>query len=242
MIRRRILVARERMDAGRAPLDERARHYLREVLRLLPGAAVEVFDGLGGCYAGEIDAAFESVLLGPREEAPRAVVELTLVFALARGEKNELVVQKAAELGAARLLPFVAERSVVRLERAKGEERAARWRRIAGEAARQCGRSDVPEVRPPSALGEALSALAPGTRTFAFQPGGRPLAAFAKSGAVAIAAVVGPEGGLGEAEIAACERAGAERASLGPRILRAETAAIVALALLQARFGDLDLS
>ncbi len=237
--RRRILLGPERVDAGRARLDERSRHYLREVLRLAPGAAIEVFDGLGGRYAGEIDAAFQSVVLGPREDAPRPAVEMTLLFALARGEKNDLVVQKATELGAARIVPFVAARSVVRLEGAKGEERAARWRRIAGEAARQCGRADVPEVSPPGTLGAALSALAPGTRTFAFQPGGQPLGAIEKDGAVAIAAVVGPEGGLGEEEVAACERAGAVQASLGPRILRAETAAMVALALLQARFGDL---
>jgi 16S rRNA (uracil1498-N3)-methyltransferase len=237
--KRRVLLGPERIDAGRARLDEGARHYLREVLRLRPGASVEVFDGLGGRYAGEIDATFDAVLLGPREDAPRGPVEVSLLFALAKGEKNDLVVQKATELGAARVLPFIAARSVVRLEPAKSEDRAARWRRIAEEAARQCGRADVPEVRVPTVLEEALAALAPGTRTFAFHPGGEPLKAFPPDGAVTIAAVVGPEGGLSDAEMAACERAGAARASLGPRTLRAETAAIVALALLQARFGDL---
>ncbi len=239
MTARRVLLRSERIDAGRARLDEGARHYLREVLRLAPGAAVEVFDGLGGRYAGEIDATFDAVLLGPREEAPRAPVELALLFALAKGEKNDLVVQKATELGAARLLPFAAVRSVVRLAPAKSEERAARWLRIAEEAARQCGRADVPEVRVPTGLEAALAALAPGTRKFAFHPDGKPMQAFAPDGAVTIAAVVGPEGGLSDTEIEACDRAGASRASLGPRILRAETAAIVALALLQARFGDL---
>jgi 16S rRNA (uracil1498-N3)-methyltransferase len=94
----------------------------------------------------------------------------------------------------------------------------------------------VPEVRAPVPLTEALAALAPGTRAFAFHPGGGRLGGEA---APSLAAVVGPEGGLAEGELAACEAAGAERASLGPRTLRAETAAIVAVALLQARFGDL---
>jgi 16S rRNA (uracil1498-N3)-methyltransferase len=148
----------------------------------------------------------------------------------------DLVVQKATELGVARILPFEAERSVVRLEPARAEERAGRWRRIASEAARQCGRADVPEVAAPAALDRALAALAPGTRTFVFHPGGGTLEAPAPA---AVAAVVGPEGGLTDAEVRACEEAGATRAALGPRVLRAETAAIVAVALLQARFGDL---
>ncbi len=142
------------------------------MLRLAPGASIEVFDGRGGRYGAEIGPGFEWVALGPREVAPPASVEIALVVALAKGEKMDLVVQKATELGVGRVLPFEAERSVVRLEPAKGEERAGRWRRIAEEAARQCGRADVPEVSPPAALARALAALAPGTRTFVFHPGG----------------------------------------------------------------------
>jgi 16S rRNA (uracil1498-N3)-methyltransferase len=232
---RRIHLPPERIVDGRGLLGPEARRYLEGVLRLAPGAQVEVFDGGGGRYEARIEPGFEAVRLGPREQAPPAAVEIALVAALAKGEKMDLVVQKATELGAARILPFAAERSVVRLEPRKGEERAARWRRIAEEAARQCGRSDVPEVRPPTTLAGAISDLAPGTRAFVFAPGGEKLGA----GAPSLAAIVGPEGGLTEAEVRACEAAGAVRAALGPRILRAETAAIVAVALLQARFGDL---
>jgi 16S rRNA (uracil1498-N3)-methyltransferase len=233
---RRIHLPAERIDGARGLLGPEARRYLADVLRLSPGASIEVFDGRGGRYGAEIGPGFEWVALGPREVAPPASVEIALVVALAKGEKMDLVVQKATELGVGRVLPFEAERSVVRLEPAKGEERAGRWRRIAEEAARQCGRADVPEVSPPAALARALSALAPGTRTFVFHPGGGRLDA---GGAASVAAVVGPEGGLTDAEVAACEAAGAVRAGLGPRVLRAETAAIVAVALLQARFGDL---
>ena len=236
MTLRRLHLPPERIDGPRGVLGPEARRYLADVLRLAPGAAIEVFDGRGGRYRAEIEAGFEAVRLGPREAATAAAAEIALVVALAKGEKMDLVVQKTTELGVARVLPFEAERSVVRLEPAKRGERAERWRRIAAEAARQCGRADIPEVRAPSSLEAALAALPPGGRVLLFHPGGGRLEG-ATGGAVA--AVVGPEGGLTDAEVRACEAAGATRAGLGPRVLRAETAAIVAVTLLQARFGDL---
>jgi 16S rRNA (uracil1498-N3)-methyltransferase len=237
VIVRRIHLAPERIDGARGLLGPEARRYLADVLRLAPGARIEVFDGRGGRYDALIEEGFEAVRLGPREDVPAPEVEIALLAALAKGEKMDLVVQKATELGVARILPFAAERSVVRLDASRGEERAARWRRIAEEAARQSGRADVPEVRPPVPLAQALADLAPGTRAFVFHPGGGRVDAGA---AASLAAVVGPEGGLTDAELRDCEAAGALRASLGPRTLRAETAAIVAVALLQARFGDLE--
>lgn len=239
MILRRIHLPPARLAGGRAELTDEARHYLRDVLRLGPGAAVEVFDGEGGAFQAEVLPGFEALALGARRAAPRASASVWLLLALAKGEKLELVVQKATELGVARIVPFAAERSVVRLEAEKGEERARRWRRICEEAARQCGRADLPEVRAPATLAEALAELPPGFTTLVFQPGGASLAELPPSPAGGYAAVIGPEGGLTAAELAACEAAGALRASLGPRVLRAETAAIVAAALLQARFGDL---
>ncbi|WP_242341478.1 16S rRNA (uracil(1498)-N(3))-methyltransferase [Anaeromyxobacter sp. SG66] len=234
---------RFRLDAGRAALTPEARHYLRDVLRLAPGAEVEVFDGRGGAWTACVDPSFETLVLGvARAGKGEASAEIWLLAALAKGEKMDLVVQKATELGAAVVAPFAAERSIVRLEPDKGEERARRWRRIAEEAARQCGRADVPEVRAPAPLAVALAALPPGALAIAFQPGGPPVLALAPAAANAYAAVVGPEGGLTEAELAVLAAAGAHRASLGPRVLRAETAAIVAVALLQARFGDLGAS
>jgi 16S rRNA (uracil1498-N3)-methyltransferase len=236
---RRVHVPPDRIEPGRARLTASARHYLGEVLRLPVGAAVEVFDGRGGRYAGRLEAGLEAVALGPREDARGAGAEIALLFALAKGEKTDLVVQKATELGAARIVPFAADRSVVRLDGERAGERARRWRRIAEEAARQCGRADVPDVAAPLPLEDALASLAPGAIPVVFHPGGAPLAELPAPGPGGLAAVVGPEGGLTEAELAACERAGARRAGLGPRVLRAETAAIVAVALLQARFGDL---
>lgn len=236
MTTRRVFLPPGQIAGGRAALTPEAAHYLRDVLRLEPGAELELFDGEGAAYPARLEGGFAALSLGPRREA-RPALPLWLLCALAKGEKMDLVVQKATELGATRLLPFAAERSVVRLDEEKGEARAARWRRIAAEAARQCGRADVPEVSAPVTLAAALAAVPAGFARFAFHPGGEPLGAGTHPSGVA--AVVGPEGGLTEAEVAACEAAGARRISLGPRVLRAETAALVATALLQAAFGDL---
>jgi 16S rRNA (uracil1498-N3)-methyltransferase len=237
-MRRRIHVPPEGIDGARARLDEAGRHYLHDVLRLDPGAAVEVFDGRGGLYDGRIEPGFAALTLGPRRDAGTSGVPITLALALAKGEKVELVVQKATELGVARIATWEAERSVVRLEGERAEERAKRWRRIAEEAARQCGRAEVPEVLAPVTLAALVAGFAPGALPIVFHgEGGAPIAQLPT--AAAVVAVIGPEGGLTAAELGTLDRAGAARASLGPRTLRAETAAIAAAALLQARYGDM---
>jgi 16S rRNA (uracil1498-N3)-methyltransferase len=236
---RRIHIPRARIEPGRAALAPDEAHYLRDVLRLAPGDAVEAFDGEGGRHEARIAPGFDALLLGPRGEAapPRALVHLA--FALAKGEKNDLVVQKATELGAARLLPFAAARSVVRLDAERGDDRARRWRRIAAEAARQCGRAEVPDVAAPAPLAAALAAAPAGFRLVVFDAGGLPLEAALDPAAPGHLVVTGPEGGLTAGEVEACVAAGARVASLGPRVLRAETAALAAVALVQHRVGDL---
>jgi len=237
-MRRRIHVPPERIDGSLARLDDAGRHYLHDVLRLEPGAAVEVFDGGGGLYDGRIEPGFAALALGARRDAARAGLPIVLALALSKGEKVDLVVQKATELGVARIVPWEAERSVVRLEGGRAEERARRWRRIAEEAARQCGRADVPEVRAPASLAELVAELPRGYLPVVFHgDGGTSIAQLPPT--IGVVAVVGPEGGLAGAELGTLERAGAARASLGPRTLRAETAAIAAVALLQARYGDM---
>jgi 16S rRNA (uracil1498-N3)-methyltransferase len=236
---RRVHLPPDRIGDGSARLTPEARHYLRDVLRLAPGDAVEVFDGAGRTWPARIGVAFEALALGPARESPRAPLPVWLLFALAKADKADLVAQKATELGVARLVPFTAARSVVRLDGARAGARADRWRRIAAEAARQSGRADVPEVDGPVALEAALDAIPPGFgRAVLHGQGGAPLSALSPSPA-GWAAVVGPEGGLTDVELRACEDAGLVRVTIGPRTLRAETAAIVAAALLQARFGDL---
>lgn len=240
---RRVYLPPASFSPDRAALTPEARHHLVEVLRLGAGAAVEVFDGRGGAFDGRLLPDLAEVALGPRRAVPSPAVEIRLVVALARGEKMDLVVQKATELGATAIAPFEAERSVVRLlgERGRGSERARRWRRIAEEASRQCGRADVPEVVEPATLDEALSAIPAGFAIHVLHPGSRgPVARPGQPPAApGHALVVGPEGGLTDDELARCLRAGAREASLGPRVLRAETAAVVAVALVQALRGDM---
>jgi 16S rRNA (uracil1498-N3)-methyltransferase len=237
-MRRRIHIPPERIEGSLARLDDAGRHYLHDVLRLEPGAAVEVFDGGGGLYDGRIEPGFGALALGTRRDSAQAGIPIVLALALAKGEKVDLVVQKATELGVARIVPWEAARSVVQLAGERAEERARRWRRIAEEAARQCGRADVPDVRAPVTLATLVAELPPGYLPVVFHGDrGTPIAQL--PAAAGVVAVVGPEGGLTGAELGTLDRAGAARASLGPRTLRAETAAIVAVALLQARYGDM---
>jgi len=236
---RRLFVPGERIGGGLARLTAPDLHYLRQVLRLQPGATLEVFDGQGGIFDARLEGG-DALVLGARREAPPPLACVHLAFALARGERCDLLVQKATELGVARLVPFEAARSVVRLGGARGAERARRWQRIAVEAARQSGRGDVPTVDAPGPL-EAALASCPGSfrKLLFYEGGGEPVASAVDRSAPGHLAVIGPEGGLAPEEVEICLRAGARLVTLGPRVLRFETAGMVAAALLQHLLGDL---
>jgi 16S rRNA (uracil1498-N3)-methyltransferase len=235
--RRRVHVPPERIEGTVARPDPASLHYLSDVLRLEPGAEVEVFDGAGAAWTATFTGS--DLALGERRAAALPGAAVWLAFALARGEKGDWIVQKGTELGVSRLVPWQAERSVVRLEPDRAGERTRRWRRIAEEAARQCGRSDVPEVAVPGTLAQALEAP-PGFERIAFHAGaGAPLSEVVRPGGAGFLAVLGPEGGLTDREVRACLDAGCRLASLGPRVLRAETAAVAAAALIQHLAGDL---
>ena len=237
---------------------EEARH-LRDVLRLRAGEEVFVFDGEGrefACVVAELGAGKHCYarleVRAPVEAArPESPLRLTLALALLKGEKFDLVVQKATELGVARVVPVATLRADVRARDAKDEgKRAARWRRLALEAAKQSGRARVPVVEPPRALADALreEAAPPGAHAerlplFFTERGGRGLmsAVGGLFGAVPprVAAMVGPEGGWDDSEIEAARHADWQLVTLGGRTLRAETAAVAAVVLLQHLFGDL---
>ena len=235
MTLRRVHVARDRIREGRARIGAEALHYLRDVLRLAPGTEIELFDGAGGLYRAKF-AGVEALEVGERSEAPAPGAQVWIAFALSKREKPDLVIQNATELGASRFLPWQGERSVVRLEGERASERTARWRRIAAEAARQCGRADVPKVDPPATLAAILAAAPARFERLLLDAGGEPLGGPRSGGTLA---VVGPEGGMTTAELDTCAAAGCRIVSMGPRVLRAETAAIAAAALLQYLCGDL---
>jgi 16S rRNA (uracil1498-N3)-methyltransferase len=240
--RRRLFVAAERLAGPRLTIDGDDHRYVARVLRARPGDRLALFDGAGT----EIDAEVTRVgprdaelALGARREVPSgaAAVAVTLLVAVPRGERMDLLAQKTTELGVARIVPVLAGRSVARPE----EKARTRWEKIAREAARQCGRADVPRVDAPVALAAALAdAELPALRLALWEgEHGRPMrAALGKSDATAV--LVGPEGGFAPEEIEAARAAGFAPVGLGPRILRVETAAIVAVTLIQAAAGGLD--
>jgi 16S rRNA (uracil1498-N3)-methyltransferase len=220
--------------------------YLVRVLRLAVGDTVTLFDGRGA----EADATITR--LGPRAlelrvDARRASdgpigPELTLIQALARGEKLDLVVQKATELGVGRIIPVTTERAVPRLETVRASSRRVRWQKIAREAARQSGRADVPEIEPVTPLAVAVAAAPRDALKLLLWEQARNISlrsvlpAAAPSG---IVVAIGPEGGFSDGEVAHARELGFQPVGFGPRILRTETAAVAALAVIGYALGDL---
>lgn len=222
-------------------------HYLLRVLRLEDGAQLEVFDGAGRAFPARLERGAgegaPSLALGPPRQAAVVARWVGLILGLAKGDKLEGVLQKGTELGAAAFFPAQTRRAVVKVEANKREDRARRWQRIAQEAARQCGRSDVPQVHPVTPLADALASLPPGTAVLVCdeEEQARTLgAALDEVGPRApVALVLGPEGGLDRAEVAELLARGAVPVTLGRRILRAETAPLAALCVVLHRDGEL---
>jgi len=248
MSRRRLFVPPDRMRANPITVTGAEHHHLARVLRARPGDAITLFDGAGG----ELEARVVRVGRAETELAPGpggagalphaspnaapAGAPLVLLTAVPRGGRMDFLVQKCSELGVSRIVPIIAARSVARPE----PGRRARWEKIAREAARQCGRADVPVVEAPATLAAALAAADLPDRRLVLSPSpaGRSLRALLPDPAPT-ALLVGPEGGLAAAESEAAEAAGFVPVSLGSRILRVETAAIVAVALAEEAFGAL---
>jgi 16S rRNA (uracil1498-N3)-methyltransferase len=230
-------------EGARVMLAGAAAAHLRRVLRLEPGDAVTLFNGDGADYPSRIAgfgrASVEVEVLGcsaARAESPLAV---TLVQGIARAERMELVVQKATELGVTAIAPVATARSVVRLEREARERKLAHWRGIAVAACEQCGRARIPAIEVPVTLAERLAAPAGSATRLLLAPGAETSLAAAAQGQGSIELLVGPEGGLEDDERQAALAAGFRACRLGPRVLRSETAAIAALAVLQSVAGDL---
>jgi 16S rRNA (uracil1498-N3)-methyltransferase len=246
MSERRLFVPGERLGGPRLTLTGPEHRHLGLVLRARPGDTVTLFDGAGGEVDAEVirvERAETELALGERRAVAGPAVALTLLCAVPRGPRMDFLVQKSSELGVARLVPVVTERSVVRPDADGANGKRARWEKIAREAARQCGRADLPIVDPPVALAEALAGPGLPARRFALFEGERSRSlrvALAGAEPAATALLVGPEGGFAAAELAVARAAGFEAVGLGARILRVETAAIVAVALVAGAYGMLD--
>jgi 16S rRNA (uracil1498-N3)-methyltransferase len=225
--------------------------HIAKVLRLRAGAALTVFDGRGGEYAAQIMALERDgvrVHLGVHDSIEReATVAVTLLQCLARGERMDWIVQKATELGVAAIVPVIAEHSVVRLDEPAAARRRLHWQAVAISACEQCGRNRIPDITSPLQLEQACARatgarllLDPGgTQSLASAASALPVGAAAPGAAVSVSVLIGPEGGLSPRELASAQQQGFTACRLGPRILRAETAPLAALATIQALLGDL---
>jgi 16S rRNA (uracil1498-N3)-methyltransferase len=233
--------------AGEVSLPEAAAAHVARVLRLRPGARLVLFDGSGADFLAEIsDIAGSRVrarIHGRAEGLPESPLAVTLVQAVSRGERMDWTLQKATELGVRRIQPVFAARSVVRLDERQGERRLRHWQAVVASACEQCGRSVLPAMEPPLELPRYLAGLRGEALRLVLSPdGATSLAAIAvrlDHHVAGVELLIGPEGGLETAEVAAAVHAGFEPAGIGPRVLRTETAGIAALAVLQALAGDL---
>ena len=243
----RIFVEPEHLTADRAVLTGSAHHHLRHVLRFKPGDEVIVFDGAGRECFGVLEL-FQGEtavirILGDAGRSTESALDLTIAPCLAKGKKIDLVVEKVIELGADRICVVTSERSVGRLDPTQAMDRVERWRRIAKSAAEQSGRTLMPVVerirtfeefvtqKPADALGLLFTAGAdpdpPATLRQRYPDTTR------------VIAMIGPEGGFSPEEIVFARSHGFVDVGLGPRVLRTETAAIVAAAICQHLWGDL---
>lgn len=237
----RLFVERE-LDGTSVTLDEREAHYLGRVLRLAPGDELVAFNGRGAERAATIGslqrrgAVLElRTALAPLTESP---LDLTLLLALAKSDAMDLVVQKATELGVHTLAPAFTEFSVVRLDAERSERRIDHWRKIARSACEQCGRHRPPTIAAPLPLAEALAALPAAAARFALDPAADRALDEQAPPTAGLVIAIGPEGGFGASDWRRLDAAGFLRVALGPRVLRAETAALAACAVAQSRWGD----
>lgn len=230
------------LEPGRTlTLGEGAAHYLGRVLRVAAGQAVVLFNGDGYEYAAEISSVGRrELVLTVNSRLPglaESALELVVVQALSRGERMDHTLQKCTELGASAFQLLVSERSELRLEGEKLRRRLEHWQGVVTSACEQCGRARIPGVLAPLTIPDWL-VRAPGGSRMVLDPNASvPLAGARLAEQVELA--VGPEGGFSEREVGLMRERGVQAVNLGPRVLRTETAAPAAVAILQCLKGDL---
>jgi 16S rRNA (uracil1498-N3)-methyltransferase len=241
----RFFVPQRDVADGKARLQGGEFRHLQRVLRLREGDSVTLFDDAGIEHQGVIVSLSPRVATvritasaTPARESPLAV---TLYQGVPKGRRMDLIVEKTTELGVASIVPFVSAFGTVNV--AAAASKRERWQRIALAAAKQSGRTTIPEIAAPLTFPEVLTAAAAMDRALLFfeDAGATPLSAAPETSKPATAAVViGPEGGFSADEVTRALSGGIVVCGLGPRVLRTETAALVATALVQSRWGDLD--
>jgi 16S rRNA (uracil1498-N3)-methyltransferase len=235
------------------PLPGGAEQHLLKVLRLRAGDRVDVFNGAGRRATAELTAAARGAarlrIVSLLDPEPLPELRVTLLQAAARSDRLDWVVQKAVELGAATIRIATTEHSIVKLDARQSLRKLEHWRAVAVSACEQCGRAHLPSIAAPEDLAAAAAAILHDEHPIAFfalDPRGE-LSLLAKAQTLLttagverrVAVAIGPEGGFSDTELHLLQRCGAQIVRCGPRILRTETAAVTALALLQGALGDL---
>ncbi|NLU51339.1 MAG: 16S rRNA (uracil(1498)-N(3))-methyltransferase [Clostridiaceae bacterium] len=245
----RFIVKPGNVNNGYVTLEDEDLKHLRQVLRLGAGDIIRVFDGNGLEYEAELidvdkNKALAKIIssFSPETEPNTKV---TLFQGLPKGEKMELIIQKAVELGIFRIVPVITERTVVKLDEKAREKKAERWSRIAAEAAKQCKRAYIPEVMKPVSFSEAVNlAESCGATVVLYENEEKKclkelLKCYTINKIRDIALFVGAEGGFSAAEVGKCQQKGFDIAGLGKRILRTETAAISVVSIIMYEMGEL---
>lgn len=245
MQRHRFYALKSQISDSHITLDSDESHHLARVLRLREGAPVFVFDGEGSEWECQITNVgkheTELTVLRQLTDTVESPLHLTLAQALVKGDKFDLVVQKATELGITRIVPLLTDHSDIRRAEARAEQRLQRWRRISLEALKQCGRRRLVEISEPVSFVDFCDAGSTDHKLIFSERGGRPLREIAADlqQVTQLIVCVASEGGWSEAELKTAETKNFLAVHLGARILRTETAAIAAVALAQHLFGDL---
>src|SRR4030043_1036638 len=242
----RFYVPQPQIEKGLLKVEGSEVRHIRRVLRLKVGDSLVLFDGSAKEYEGIIVKESPSSVVikvkdifSPPKESP---LEITLAQSLLKGEKMEYLIQKATELGIKEIIPFFSSRSIPLLEKSKRLERYRRWERIAIEASKQCGRGVVPKIRPLKDNSEGISIPSrESLRLILWEKGGRRLREGLKEskGGEEVFFLVGPEGGMSEKEVEEAKSKGFSPVTLGERTLRAETASLCVLSILQYEWGDI---
>lgn len=229
-------------SSGTVELDGPVSHYLSRVLRLSAGDHISLFNGDGTNYLGEIsEIRRQSVLIrlsGSERADNESPLKITLVQALSRGERMDYSLQKATELGVFRIQPVISSRVEVRLDEKRAAKRLAHWRGVVVSACEQSGRATVPVVNAPVVLDDWIAADDETPKLLLDPLSATRMSSFSIPGNV-VSLLVGPEGGFTGEEMDKLKSAGAAPVSIGPRVLRTETAGPAAIAVLQSIAGDI---
>ena len=244
MPRTRLHIAAEFGVNSTLQLDADQARYLSRVLRLRVGDNLLVFDGLGSEYIASITSLSRSNATLLVDEETLATTEsglkVHLVQGVSRGERMDFVVQKATELGVKRITPVLTEFGVVKLDATRAEKRREHWQKVAASACEQCGRVRLPLIDAPLPLKHWFGNKAERVDTeLILKPGAATPLTRIEAPKTKVCVLVGPEGGFSDGEFEDAAIAGFRAVSLGPRVLRTETAAVATLAVLQSLWGDL---